>query len=697
LSIAVTWQLALTMRPSLPLLPEHHEPPRLLGNCHTKARAMAAVAAAMAAEKQESSAEESSLMSPTAISPSPFMGRSEMSTSQSFMRMVSSSSTFSFVDEDLQLQSLGLPPAEVIDFVQNGAMSLHWVGPDGKILWANRDELNTFGYEAEEYIGKNIAEFHADQDVLSDIIRRLKAGETLRDVPARMIHREGTIVHVEINSSAYMDVNQCLMHTRCFTRNVTARKLAEIEREKHVAEESAKVAEETAALLEHLSLRLRQEVCLQQCLLHRMLPPKVAEDLRAGRRVPPEAFDHVTIFFSDIEGFTKIAAAVEPIDIVHLLNVLYIVMDYCASRFPVYKVETIGDAYMVVGGLPEPALGDEHAAAVADFALLTQQAVQLVAHPLKQDTAVRLRMGIHSGPVVAGVVGNLMPRYCLFGDTVNTASRMESTGEACRIHCSGSVAELLRRIGGYALEPRGQIEVKGKGSMETMWLNSGPEGPHPEGFLKHVRELIAEAPKKQPYSLLVHDGADDFEAGRISSLRSEHRVGRTTSLLSSNYTRQNTESVGSLPSLSEVEPISSLGTSEPKASTACVEDELQAALEVAEHELATRDAEIEKLTRELSCMRSEGVACSPTGSDAIGLGLGSESPKCQKPLQWLGELMCPRRSVRRWVLLGRGTTNVPPSLKESEGEQVLPGGGSWPCLLATVTNKGRLDDARSEA
>jgi len=628
------------------------------------------------------------------MSPSPCTERSGMSIlTQEPLIKRTSCSTPGFIDEDLQLQSLGLPPAKVLDFVENAAMSLHWVGPDGTILWANRDELNTLGYEAEEYIGKNIAEFHADQDVLSDIIRRLKAGETLRDVPARMIHREGTIIHVEINSSAYMDDNQCLVHTRCFTRNVTARKLAESECEKRVAEESALVAEESAVLLMHLSERLRQEACLQQCLLHRMLPPKVAEDLRAGRRVPPEAFDHVTIFFSDIEGFTKIAAAVESVDIVHLLNVLYTVMDRCASLFPVYKVETVGDAYMVVGGLPDAVVGDMHAAAVADFALLAQQAVQLVANPLKRDMAIRLRMGMHSGPVLTGVVGNLMPRYCLFGDTVNTASRMESTGAAGCIHCSGSVAELLRRLGGYALEPRGEVDVKGKGTMETFWLNSGPEDLHPESFLQHIRELIAEAPKEKSYSLLVHDDTDDFEVGRIVSLRSEHRVGRTTSLRSSNYARQTMESMDSLPSMFEVEPMASLCSTVPEASMARVEDELQTALEVVGHlyrESMARDAEIEKLTRELSSMRIEGVACSPPSSNMNGFGLSGDSPKCQRPLasacDW--QVNMPE-DARVAMLPGEATTKIPPSLQDSEGERGLPGGGSLAFLPQSPTQVGR--------
>jgi class 3 adenylate cyclase len=176
-----------------------------------------------------------------------------------------------------------------------------------------------------------------------------------------------------------------------------------------------------------------------------------------------------------VVGFTKISAGVEPIHVVRMLNQLYTVMDYCASLFPLYKVETIGDAYMVVGGLPHP--DADHAQHVADFAVLVRSAVAVVQSPL-DGSPLRIRIGIHSGPVMAGVVGNLMPRYCLFGDTVNTASRMESNGEAGRIQCSHETAMLLMRQGLHSLTRRGVIDVKGKGQMTTYWLNSGTSKNH---------------------------------------------------------------------------------------------------------------------------------------------------------------------------------------------------------------------------
>eukprot|EP01035_Chromulina_nebulosa_P017134 gene17134-22648_t len=206
---------------------------------------------------------------------------------------------------------------------------------------------------------------------------------------------------------------------------------------------------------------------LNNALVHQILPQKVADQIKEGKPVPPEEFENVTVFFSDVVGFTYICANVPPIMVVQMLNELYTVMDYCCSIFPLYKVETIGDAYMVVGGLIEKDL--EHAQRVADFALTVQAAVAMVKSPY-DGTPLKLRMGIHSGPVLAGVVGNLMPRYCLFGDTVNTASRMESNGEANRIHCSEVVADMLIESNQYTLTKRGDIEVKGKGNMTTYWL-----------------------------------------------------------------------------------------------------------------------------------------------------------------------------------------------------------------------------------
>lgn len=154
----------------------------------------------------------------------------------------------------------------------------------------------------------------------------------------------------------------------------------------------------------------------------------VAEQLKRGEFVDPEYFESVTIYFSDIVGFTEISATSTPLQVVDLLNDLYSCFDSIIEHYQVYKVETIGDAYMVVSGLPKRN-GDEHAGHVASMALHLLSEIQTFEIRHRPGERLKLRIGIHSGPCVAGVVGHKMPRYCLFGDTVNTASRTESSGE----------------------------------------------------------------------------------------------------------------------------------------------------------------------------------------------------------------------------------------------------------------------------
>ncbi|NXB14727.1 GUC2D cyclase, partial [Callaeas wilsoni] len=153
----------------------------------------------------------------------------------------------------------------------------------------------------------------------------------------------------------------------------------------------------------------------------------VAEALKMGTPVEPEYFEEVTLYFSDIVGFTTISAMSEPIEVVDLLNDLYTLFDAIIGSHDVYKVETIGDAYMVASGLPKRN-GNRHAGEIANMSLDILSSVGTFKMRHMPEVPVRIRIGLHSGPCVAGVVGLTMPRYCLFGDTVNTASRMESTG-----------------------------------------------------------------------------------------------------------------------------------------------------------------------------------------------------------------------------------------------------------------------------
>ncbi|EDV22185.1 uncharacterized protein TRIADDRAFT_16609, partial [Trichoplax adhaerens] len=216
--------------------------------------------------------------------------------------------------------------------------------------------------------------------------------------------------------------------------------------------------------------KLNRERKKTDSLLCQMLPRSVAEQLKHGKNVLAETYDDVTLYFSDIVGFTQICHESTAMEVVEMLNYLYVQFDSEIEHYHVYKVETIGDAYMVVSGLPKKLPKNQHAIEIANMALALLAIIKNLKVPHNPDLVLQLRAGIHSGSCVAGVVGRKMPRYCLFGDTVNTASRMESSGEASKIHCSEASYHILSSTGHYELQPRGNINIKGLGTMMTFWL-----------------------------------------------------------------------------------------------------------------------------------------------------------------------------------------------------------------------------------
>ncbi|OQV17699.1 Atrial natriuretic peptide receptor 2 [Hypsibius exemplaris] len=195
----------------------------------------------------------------------------------------------------------------------------------------------------------------------------------------------------------------------------------------------------------------------------------IAEQLKRGESIPPELYDNVTIYFGDIVEFTTLSSASSPTDIVTLMNDLYIKFDEIILQFDAYKVETIGDCYVIVSGLPRRN-GQHHAAEIAKLALTLRSAMSTFKVRHMPEKVLQLRIGLNSGPCVAGVVGIATPRYCLFGDTVNVASRMESTGEPMKIQMTQTTQSILAFLGGFHMELRGEVPVKGKGTLMTFWL-----------------------------------------------------------------------------------------------------------------------------------------------------------------------------------------------------------------------------------
>ncbi|KAG5668928.1 hypothetical protein PVAND_016837 [Polypedilum vanderplanki] len=231
-----------------------------------------------------------------------------------------------------------------------------------------------------------------------------------------------------------------------------------------------KYASNLEELVQERTNQLVEEKKKTEGLLLRMLPKSVAETLICGHQLNAEYYDCVTIMFSDLVGFTEICSTSTPHEVVEMLNFLYSLMDSIITNFDCYKIETIGDAYMVCSGAP--IRNEDHALQVASLALNIMEKVSTLEIPHKKGEFFKIRMGLHSGQVVAGIVGDKMPRYCLFGDSVNTASRMESTSEPLKIQISFDTFKLLKKYGNFVCIERdgGVTFIKGKGQMKTFWL-----------------------------------------------------------------------------------------------------------------------------------------------------------------------------------------------------------------------------------
>jgi class 3 adenylate cyclase len=208
-------------------------------------------------------------------------------------------------------------------------------------------------------------------------------------------------------------------------------------------------------------------------LLLNILPASIAARLRGGETVIADRFDDMAVLFADVVGFTELSTRLEPTDVVGLLNEVFSTFDRLADRFGLEKIKTVGDAYMVVGGLqaadePDHARHASHAADVAEMGLAMLDELGRYRQP--DGTGLQVRVGMHVGPAVAGVIGLKKFIYDVWGDTVNTASRMESTGIPGRLQVTRETRDRLE--GEFDLERRGIVEVKGKGPIET-WLLIG--------------------------------------------------------------------------------------------------------------------------------------------------------------------------------------------------------------------------------
>jgi len=253
----------------------------------------------------------------------------------------------------------------------------------------------------------------------------------------------------------------------------------EIQRQMEVQAQQAIEIELTNSMLQEKNLIIEQDRASlafererSERLLLSVLPAPIAERMKAGETTIAEHFPAVTVLFADVVGFTKLSANVNAQELVELLDALFTALDALAAKHGLEKIKTIGDAYMVVCGVPVPV--QDHCERVARFAIEMHAALDAVRMQWILDGKelgahqVRMRAGMHTGSAVAGVIGTSKFSYDLWGDTVNTASRMESHGEPGRIHASEEVFHTLNKH--FAFEERGEIVIKGKGTMRTYYL-----------------------------------------------------------------------------------------------------------------------------------------------------------------------------------------------------------------------------------
>jgi adenylate cyclase len=282
-----------------------------------------------------------------------------------------------------------------------------------------------------------------------DVLRRLKDDPALRHIPVIMISAldeiDSIVRCIEAGAEDYISkpFDPVLLATRID---------ASLERKRLRDREHA------------FTLELQAEKSKSDALLLNILPATIVQRINRGEVAIADRFPEATILFSDLVGFTGLAGRSSPGQIIEILNRLFSSFDDLAKRFGLEKIKTIGDAYMVAGGLPEER--PDHAVAVAEMALAMLEEVGRIGTQFGENLEVRI--GVHSGEVVAGIIGQHRFIYDVWGDTVNTASRLESSGVPNRIQVSEATHRLIADK--FRCELRGPIDVKGKGAMLTYFL-----------------------------------------------------------------------------------------------------------------------------------------------------------------------------------------------------------------------------------
>ena len=325
---------------------------------------------------------------------------------------------------------------------ENTDEGLYQITPDGRYLSANPALARIYGYfDVEELIAglKDINEqLYVDKARRAKFLALLQAQDRVSNFKSQVYRKDGSIIWILENVRIVRDANGEPLYYEGSVVDITLRKVWE-------------------------EALLYQQQCTED-LLQNILPAPIAERLKLQESIIADSFDEVTVLFADLVNFTELSAQIPATKLVDLLNKIFSVFDRLTQKHGLEKIKTIGDAYMVVGGIPTPR--PDHAEAVVEMALDMQQAIARFQR--NDGKPFRLRIGINTGPVVAGVIGTKKFAYDLWGDTVNVASRMESQGVAGGIQVTAATYALLKDK--YVLEQRDAISIKGKGEMITYWL-----------------------------------------------------------------------------------------------------------------------------------------------------------------------------------------------------------------------------------
>jgi len=296
-----------------------------------------------------------------------------------------------------------------------------------------------------------------------EVCRHLKASAHLREIPVVFLSASDNALDkvqaFQVGGSDYV--------TKPFQiEEVVARieNQLTIARQRQLLQDQKKRLEAEIQERKKIEIELARQQMRSETLILNIFPMAIAERLKNGEQTIAGYFDQVTVLFADLVGFTTLAAQISPTALVQLLNQIFSHFDWLVEQFNLEKIKTIGDAYMAVAGLPFAQ--DNHAQAAIEMAIAMQKELNLFNQECHQN--LKIRIGISSGPVVAGVIGIKKFTYDLWGDTVNTASRMESHGIAGCIQVSESTYQYLRDR--YHFEVRDRVVIKGKGEMTTYVL-----------------------------------------------------------------------------------------------------------------------------------------------------------------------------------------------------------------------------------